>query len=65
MKRAPITLLVVLFFAFVAAALVAHVCLICYPDHPYFTHFQKALLAEGGQDEETVVVAQAGLQIPE
>jgi hypothetical protein len=53
MKRTTRILLVGMFFGFVAAGLVAHVCVICYPDHPYLARVQQAFLAEGGQDGET------------
>jgi hypothetical protein len=59
MKRVTKALLVVVFFGVVTAALASYVCLICYPDHPYATSVRKALLAEGGQDDEAVVLAWA------
>jgi hypothetical protein len=61
MKRATRILLVVIFFAFVAAGLVTHVCLTCYPDNDYLAKVQQAFLAstEGGQDSETIVMAWA------
>ena len=59
MKRTMKTVLVVVFFAFVAAGLLAHLCLTCYPDNHYLAKVEQAFLAltEGGQDDETVVVA--------
>lgn len=59
MKRLTKAVLVVVFFGMVAAALASYVCLVCYPDHPYFTAVRKALLAEGGQDDEAIVLAWA------
>ena len=53
MKRATRIILVAVFFGFVAAGLVAHACLICYPDHPYLAQVQQAFLAEGGQNDVT------------
>jgi len=52
MKRVTKVVLVVVFFGLVAAALTSYVCLIGYPDHAYFADVQKALLAEGGQDDQ-------------
>ena len=59
MKRVTKVVLLLVFFGLVAAALTSYVCLICYPDHPYLANVQKALLAEGGQDEQPVVLAWA------
>ncbi|MCG6534073.1 MAG: hypothetical protein L7F78_05155 [Syntrophales bacterium LBB04] len=67
MKRTTRILLVVVFFAFVAAGLVAHVCLTCYPDNDYLAKVHQAFLAstEGGQDGETTVIAWEGSQRPD
>jgi len=53
MKRVTRITLVILFFTFVAAGLVAHACLICYPDHPYLAQVQQAFLAESRQNDVT------------
>jgi hypothetical protein len=61
MKRATRITLVVVFFGFIVAGLVAHVCSICYPDYPYLAKIQQAFIAsaEGGQESEAVVTAWA------
>jgi len=59
MKRITKVVLMLAFFGLLAATLTSYVCLICYPDHPYFAEVQKALLAEGGQDDQPVVLAWA------
>ena len=59
MKRATRIVLVIVFFAFVAAGLVTHVCLTCYPDHEYLVEMEQAFLAEGGQGQEASPVLTA------
>jgi len=67
MKRGTRILLVVVFFTFIAAGLVAHVCLICYADHPYLARDERVFLppTEGGQYDETVVTAWVQSQSPD
>jgi len=67
MKSGTRILLVVLFFVFVAAGLVTHVCLTCYPDHAYLAKVEQAFMAstEGGQNDEPVVMAWSQSQGPD
>ncbi|HVN23072.1 MAG TPA: hypothetical protein VMT71_03830 [Syntrophorhabdales bacterium] len=67
MKRGTRILLVIVFFAFIAAGLVTHVCLTCYPDHQYLARVEQAFLAsaEGGQVDEPIVTAWAQSQSPD
>jgi hypothetical protein len=59
MKRITKAVLVLVFFGLIAASLASYVLLICYPDNPYAASVQRAFLAEGGQDDEVIVVAWA------
>jgi len=65
MKRATTIVLVAVFFAFVGAALLGHVCLICYHDHPYAARVQQAFLTEAGHVDETAVVEVARARAPD
>jgi len=60
MKRGIKVVLMLVFFGLITATLTSYVCLICYPEHPYFANVQRALLSEGGvQDDQPVVLAWA------
>ena len=65
MKRGTNSVVVVVFVAFVVAGLVAHLCVLCYPDHPYAAQVRQAFLAEGGPYDEPIVTAWVHPQSPD